>query len=139
MLLAKLKGIESFTCAPFTNVIEEFSFNFQALMSKCYIACTRPKFLFSLCANREKVPSSPLLPPTLPQPPLIWVLDWLIVSFKVRSHCYWPTTQTRNQRIEEWINSKYTRYQLAQSAVIGIVFIFQQCHSFRGGKLIALQ
>jgi hypothetical protein len=134
MLLAKLKGIESFTCAPFTNVIYEFSFN-QALMSKCYIACTRPKFLFSLCANREKVPSSPLLPPTLPQPPLIWVLDWPIVSLKVRSHCYWPTPQTRNQRIEEGINSKYTRYQLAQSSVIRIVFISNNVILFGGENL----
>ncbi len=38
---------------------------------------------------------------------LIWhLIGWMLTLKYIRSLCYWPTPQTGNQRIEEWLQFK---------------------------------
>jgi hypothetical protein len=63
--------------------------------------------------------------------------DWLGVDLEVRNLCYWPTPQTGNQQVEEYLHSIYGRFPISP-LVSSESLSFQQCFPARargGGGL----
>jgi hypothetical protein len=125
--------MESFACS-FTHAIEDFSFT-HGSMSKLPRYCQNCALICSfLCvSHREKAPP---IPPTLPKPLLITFLVWLDVDFEISGLCYWSMPQTGNQRIVEWIHSKFDRIPTIPPDFIMIVLFPTMSPFWRGGGLV---
>jgi hypothetical protein len=82
-----------------------------------------------LCIAQEKAP----LPPPPPSHGYCSAgFDWLGVDLEI-SICYWPTPQTKIQRIEECLHRKYGRILISPPDVIRIVLISNNVILLGGG------